>query len=286
MEIFKIGFLALWLLYLSGKRIVIPKLLVFIIPSFLMLLDAAVLNGRRAGMMNLVSYVLVGLWFVRRIVVPRGFVVVGLVLGLILVNAIGTYRSLIFNKEASLLERFSGAVKADYTSSSKKVIEKAGVEFNNYIIYRQVYSEVAVYDYGLIHWNGLVGNYVPAQIVGREFKQALMIQLVNVQSIAREKYGYKFGIGGTVTGYCDAFGSFGWLGFIKFFIIGYIMGVLYRQAMLGSFFGQLLYIYLLGTAMQAITHVTQTILVSGWFYFFALGYPALRLARVRVADAR
>ena len=278
-SISKIGFVVVWLLYLEGRKLVVPKLLLFVLPGLLMVLSTAFVQGRRAGMMNLVAYVFVGLWFTRRIMIPRWMVLVGLVLGLTLVNAIGTYRAIMHNREMSLAERLSEASKADYSSGSKKVIKSAGVEFNNYIIYRKVYAEQGKYDFGLIHWNGFVGNYVPAKIVGRATKQALMFPLLDVIGLAKEKYGHSFGVGSTVTGYCDAFGSFGWLGFIKFWVIGGMMGILYRHAMQGSFLGQLLYVYMLSTAMISITHATHPILVSSWVYFLALGYPVIRMAR-------
>ncbi len=277
----KIGFIVVWLLYLEGRKWTSFKLLLFVAPGLLMALNAALVQGRRAGMMNLAAYVLVGLWFTRRIIIPRGFFIVGLVCGLILVNAIGTYRAIMRNSEISLRDRLSEAAQADYTSSSKKVLEKSGGEFDNYIFYSKIYSETGLFDYGLIHWNGFVGNYVPAQIIGRGTKQALMMPLIDYRDLAREKYGHTFAVGSTVTGYCDAFGSFGWLGFIKFLWIGGIMGGLYRHAMVGSFLGQLLYVYLLNIAMHSITHATHTILVASWVYFFALGYPVIRWARVK-----
>ncbi len=277
----KIGFIVVWLLYLDGKKWVAPKLLPFVVPGLLMALNTALVQGRRAGMMNLAAYVLVGLWFTRRVIIPRGLLVVGLVFGLMLVNAIGTYRAIMRNTEVSLSQRLSEAAKIDYTSSSKKVMEKSGGEFDNYIFYRKVYADVGKFDYGLIHWNGLVSNYVPAQIIGRSTKQALMMPLIDYIGLAREKYGHTFAVGSTITGYCDAFGSFGWFGFIKFLLIGAMMGILYRQAIIGSFLGQLLYVYLLSTAMHAITHATHTILVASWVYFFALGFPVLWWGRVK-----
>ncbi len=275
----KVGFLVLWLMYISGRKLFAPKLLIFVMPGLYMAVYTAFVQGRRAGMMNLVSYVLVGLWFCKRIIVPRSIIIAGLVVGITLVNSIGIYRDIMRNKDVSLVERFSVASKADYTSNTKKIAGSAGPEFNNYIIFRQVYSDIGKYDFGAYHWNGTVGNFVPSQLVGRAFKQSLIFPVANIQAITKEKYRYSPGVGSTVTGYCDAFGSFGWFGFIKFIIIGSMMGVLYRHAMSGSFLGKLLYVNLLSTAMHGITHVTQTILVSSWIYFFALGFPIIWLAR-------
>ncbi len=59
------------------------------------------------------------------------------------------------------------------------------------------------------------------------------------------------------------------------------MGVLYRHAMTGYFMAQLLYVYLLGTSMSAISHATHSVLVSQWVYFFAFGYPVLYWAKLK-----
>ena len=232
-NIFKFGFISLWLIYLSLRKWGSPKLLVFIIPSLLLILNAALLLGRRKEMMSVVSYALVGLWFVRRIVLPRPLLICGLASGVILVNAIGIYRSIMTNREEGVGARLSRAANADYLQSAQRA-GKSGAELKNYLYFRQAYEEEGIYDYGMVHWNKLIFNYVPAQIVGRGFKNALMLPLKDVTGIVRKKYGYIPFTGSTYTGYCDAFGSFGWFGFLKFILIGYIMGVLYRHANQGG----------------------------------------------------
>ena len=285
-NIFVFGFITLWLVYLSeGKWVSLP-LLAFIVPSVLLLLNSVIIHGRRAEMMNMFAYVAASLWFVRRFRIPRWVLVCGIAGGLMLVNAIGTYRSIMENNDVPLSQRLRDASEADYTASSEKVLEESGEEFDNYIFFRQVYADHGKYDFGLVHWNGFVFNYVPAQLVGRTVKNAMMIPVdINVFDLAEKDYGHICGTGTTLTGFTDAFASFGWFGFIKFLVIGLMMGVLYRHAMNGFFLGQLLYVYTLATSMHAITHATHSILVSIWVYFFGLGYPALLYAKVRHAWA-
>ncbi|MBN2783916.1 MAG: hypothetical protein JXR25_03755 [Pontiellaceae bacterium] len=279
-SVFKFGFLALWLLYLEERKTANVRLLIFLVPSLLLLLEAAVINGRREAMMNIVAYLLICPWFVRRISIPRWMLVVGLLLGLVLINSIGLYRGIMKQKDLPLSERLKAALQADYTQESKETMKNSGKEFDNYIFYRQVYAEDGGYNYGLKHWNGLVFNYVPAQWVGRGTKDALMISIQdNTIETARQRYGHTLGVGTTLPGYTDAFGSFWWLGFIKFYIIGWMMGGLYRHAMNGSFFAQLLYVYALGDAMRGITHGTHAILCGIWVYFFALAFPVFYMGR-------
>ena len=282
-SVFKFGFLTLWLLYLSQPKMVAPKLLIFIIPCLAFLLGAAVLRGRRSEMMNLFSYLAVGFWLVRRISVPRWLVSLLMVIGLIFISGISTYRGIMKNKEISLTERLSEAVNVDYLSASRGALDQSGAEFKNFIYYRQIHADMGIYDFGIVHWNRFVSNYIPAQLVGRGLKNSLMLPPtdLSIKNLVEERYNHTFKLGTTSTGYKDAFGSFGWFGGIKFLLIGLIMGALYRHAMQGAFFGQLLYLYVLTTAMQATTHGTNAILVRIWVYFFMLCYPVLFWAQVR-----
>ncbi|RLA19216.1 MAG: hypothetical protein DRQ56_05890 [Gammaproteobacteria bacterium] len=280
-NIFKFGFIALWLLYLSQIRVLVPKMLIFIVPSLCLFIEAALLRGRRAGMMDLVSYLIVSLWFVRRIAVPRWFIIVGLSFGLVLINGIRTYRLILMDKDTPWSERLSEAARADYLEASKRNMDKSGSEFKNYIFYRKIHDDLGIYDWGTSHWNRFVHNYVPAQITGREFKESLMLKPtdIEIKEMIKIEYGHVVKRGTTTTGYKDAFASFGWFGFVKFLLIGWIMGVLYRSAMQGAFLGQLLYIYVLTKGMQSVSHGTNDILVRVWIYFFTLGFPILLWAR-------
>ncbi len=281
-SVFVFGFITLWLVYLSEGRVFAPHLLLFLVPCLMLLLKSALLHGRRAVMMDLASYFIVGFWLVRRVGIPRWVLVSGLVLGLLLVNSIGIYRSIMSEKDRPLSERIESLFNADFSSTDDRARTYTNLEFKNYIFYRFIHARKGLYDYGLMHWNQFVFNYVPAQIVGREVKNSLMLKpRADPMKLAEEEFGHAFYTGTTTTGYCDAFASFGWFGFIKFTLIGWIMGVLYRHAMQGAFLAQLLYLYSLGPAMHAITHHTHKFLVSGWVYFFMLGFPLLYLAHVR-----
>lgn len=280
------GFLVLWLLYLDQKRLFAPKLLVFIAPTFLSLLTAA-LGGRRGIMMSLASYIFISLWFVRRFSLPRWMLCSGVLLGLALVNSIQTYRIIMDQSDTALTERLKQASSIDFTQGTESALEEGGGDFNNYIFLRQVVAEDFQYDYGLRHWNGMIFNFVPAQWVGRELKNTLMYPFsYNAFTTVSERYGHNFGVGSVTTGYYDAFASFGWLGFLKFGLVGWLMGMLYRHAMKGDFLGMLLYVSFLSNAMHAISHGTQAVLVSEWGYFLLLGYPAIHLAKLRSGEGQ
>jgi hypothetical protein len=280
-SVFKFGFLVLWLRYLIRGRWLDLKTLVFIIPCLSFLLWAAFMRGRRSEMMNLVSYCAVSFWFCRNKAVPRGVIITGLLVGLVLVNSISIYRSIIMNKRLPLGERIRMVTHVNYISGARDNQKESNLEFNNYVFQRQAYAEDMCYDYGIYHWNRLVFNYVPAQIVGADLKESLMFPLQDMHELVEVKYGYYWNPGSTETGYADSFGSFGWLGAVKFFLIGWMMGVLYNYAISGSFLGKLLYVYSLTIAMVSVTHGTNEILVRIWIYFFILGFPVIYWAQNR-----
>lgn len=279
--IFKYGFLILWFLYLSNHKRMSPRFLIFLIPCFLLLIEAAVLRGRRAEMMNLTSYILITLWFVWRFAIPRWLLIIGLLGGMILINGIGTYRSIMKNQDLILSDRIDLALNADYLSASNNKVDNSGEEFKNYIYYRAAIEEDSTFDYGGYHWNQFVFNYVPAQIVGAAVKSSLMLPINNTNQLMQNKYGHSSHPGTTLTGYSDAFASFSWLGFLKFAFIGLISGVLFRYAMSGNLLGQLLYVSALSLAMHAVTHGTNEFLMRIWVYFFILVFPAMCWAKVR-----
>ncbi|HEY5652870.1 MAG TPA: hypothetical protein VIR63_00670 [Pontiella sp.] len=290
-NIYQIGLICLWLIYLSRRKWMDIRQLIFIVPCFTYLLIIALVHGRRSAMMNLFAYVAMGLWFVRRVVIPRTILIVGVVVGLLVINAIGVYRGIMKDENVLMGERVYELLHADYASVSLDNIREAGDEFKNYIYCIALYKDQHVpFDYGAFHWNELIFNYVPAQIVGRGVKNSLMLDVGisarEANQVLAEKFGFKKSLGTTISGYADAYGSFGWLGIFKFLLIGIIMGTLYRYAMAGSFLGQLLYTYVLGTAMHAISHGTNRILTSVWVYFFLFGYPVLFWARVKTSKIK
>ncbi len=288
-SLFQFGLITMWILYLDQRKLLNTRILVFLIPCLLLLADAAILRGRRAGMMNMCAYIVVGSWLVRRIAMPRWMLVLALVGGLIWVNSVSVYRSIMLDEDRTFSERLSIASQADYLSASKEAMEKSNIEFVNYINFRYICAKHALHDYGAWHWNNLVFNYVPAQLFGAQFKRSICFKEeinAKITHLARSELNHVASTGSTVTGFMDAYRSFGWLGFMKFGLIGWLMGILYRRAMQGFFLGQLLYVYFLSDAMHAITHSTGQLLFSSWVYFFALAFPVFYWAIDRCATHR
>lgn len=283
--VYKYGFLILWLLYLKRGKWLSPHYLIFLIPCFLMFLEAAILRGRRAAMMEITAYVVVSFWFLRRCVVPRCLLFVGFSCGLILINSIGLYRTIMKDNTLDLSKRIEIAISADYIGENKTQLESSGAEFENYVYQRAVVGDLLTFDYGSIHWNLLIFNYVPARLVGETVKDSLFLPVPDRREEVNTKYGYTWKYGSTATGYEDSFSSFGWLGFVKFIFIGLISGVLYRHAMAGHILGTILYVKFLNVAMHTITHDTHGFLLRDWVYFFMVVFPFIYWAKAKSKGA-
>ncbi|MDD2540719.1 MAG: hypothetical protein PHH28_06705 [Desulfuromonadaceae bacterium] len=280
-EVFTVGFLGMWIQYLRNGQWLDYRRLMFIIFCFVLLLMPVIFGGRRADAMNIISYCFIMLWLVRRIEVHRLIVAGVLVFGIIWVNTIGQYRSVMVGQkyEKTVVERIDEVLELDFIGLYKGTILQAGPEFENFLYGMYAMQSSLTFDAGFGHWNDFVFNYVPAQLVGRSFKDSCIIPIRAYYQIARDKLGW-YGISGaTHTGYLDSFYSFFWLGWIKFLLIGWLMGWLYRYAMCRSFLAQLLYCYMLTKAMHAISHTTNDVLIRMWVYFFLLGFPMLYWAK-------
>ena len=155
--------------------------------------------------------------------------------------------------------------------------EAPNFELTNAVMNIAAVDRTLSFDFGLSHWNGCVQRYVPAQLVGHEFKQYLIVDLGDQ---ARRVFGHRAYTGTTSTGLSDAFLSFWFFGAVKFLLIGLIMSRWYRAASRGQIVAQLVVILAITPALHAITHSTHSFFVM----FLQLGVfllPVLWFARRR-----
>jgi hypothetical protein len=151
------------------------------------------------------------------------------------------------------------------------VFRDGGDEMRNAIMRIDNTANTLQFDYGKFHWNRLVFNFVPAQLVGVEVKQSFMLP-VPVQS--RD---YNPVLGTTETGMADAFGSFWYLGAFKFFLLAYLVRRIWVTANTGEFAAQFTYLLSIIPSMHAISHQTDWVLMV-WVHMLMFAAPALAFA--------
>ncbi|WP_162917279.1 hypothetical protein [Dongia deserti] len=237
-------------------------------------LDRIIIGGRRHDLVEFAVIILVAVWFQRGWCLPRSAMLAGVVMGALFINSIGDYRSATMNAGGPSWERIGDI---DFVGNLSRITESGGAEVRNAAYNIAAVSRSMKLDFGLAHWNALVFSYVPAQLVGKEFKQSLFI---NLPQPALEEYFYRSPVGSTWTGLSDSFQSFWYFGALKFFAIAYIMQKLWLAASSGSQMAQIIYMLIPAYAMEAITHTTHYF-VDPWVHMAIFLLPALMWARNR-----
>lgn len=238
--------------------------------------DRFVMGGKRGEFVEFGLAILLALWFHRRWVLPRTLAVAAVLMSIVGLNSIGDYRNNTREQNGPSLE---GLAQIDVVANFQEVLKNGAPEMRNAIFLINAYSQAQEWDYGAFHWNVLVWNFVPAQLVGQTLKQSLVIPTFDDRN-------YTPDLGSTETGMADAFGSFFWFGCLKFFAIAYFLARVYRAASSGWVLAQIIYVLSIPSAMLAITHHTQWV-PSTLAQFALMLLPFLFIARVgRGAAAR
>ena len=183
-------------------------------------------------------------------------------LGMMAIPATATYRQFHLEKDwqnigqINLLENFRQYLN-----------EESVLELRNAAMLIEATRQSSAYEWGAGYWNHLIFRYVPAQILGQEFKEGLKLK-TRVELVERELgvLGYANPVGSTVTGLGDSFQQFGYCGCFFFAALGVFFQRLWRSAVPETaILPRLLYILVCPSAMRAVTHWTLDF-VPGFLY--------------------
>ena len=242
------------------------KISLFILAvDMIFILNQVLLQGRRAAMSYAVVILFLGLWFWMGKKINRIIVVCAFVLGTFLVNSIGQYRDITMNSSGMDLSVFSSI---EFMGNLKWIVENGGFEFRNAVYDVATVDATENYNYGLSLWNQIIFSFVPGQFIGYEAKESFMF---DIDLPVYATYYYTPHPGSTHTGMSDAYASFGVFGFVKFFLIAYIMSRLFHGAKRGDLMAQLYYMLLMTPALHAITHGTDWFFKEAIFVWIFLG---------------
>jgi hypothetical protein len=193
-------------------------------------------GGRRSATGEAIVVICMLFFFYRKWVVPMWMMIAGtFALALFCFN-INVIRQ---TADDSLVERMQAIQATDPLESitTEGMAEKRTfVEIYNAANYMEAKAKGGHYNCGLVYWNSLVFGFVPAQILGREFKNSLMIQLPDDTSMT----GFTKAVGTCETGIAEVFMAFGYFGFGLFFVLGVFMRWLWEGAQKGSVLHQFL----------------------------------------------
>jgi hypothetical protein len=130
------------------------------------------------------------------------------------------------------------------------------VEVFNAAKFMEAKAQGGNYTYGLHFWNQLVFGYVPAQIVGREFKESLKFPLTDDAQLT----GFEKSTGTCETGIGEAFMACGYFGCGLFFVLGAFMRWLWEEAIRNSVLHQFLLMLFMLPAVMSFSAQLWTIL--------------------------
>lgn len=222
--------------------------------------------ARRSELAGVATVVLISLWFVRRTVLPRGAMLLMLVLGALIVNSIGEIRSTSYGVDDSghfyLKEKnWSEMVHIDFLGNLPLFDYKKAVELESAAFMMRTVAETASFNFGAGIWNIFITRYVPGQFIGFERKQQLMFDEDIVEATLHDS-GYVTVNGATETGFSDAFRAFWYFGALLFYANARMLRHLYDRGMRGRLWAQTLYMCLMTFAMQTVTHNSANMLVA------------------------
>ena len=277
-ELLSVGLAIAWLLFLSCRSIWILAILLFDLGVDA---HAILIAGRRGPCVELGLILLYGAWFRCRWAPPRSAVAAVFIIGTLVINSIGDYRSVMLKPNSNTWSGagLSAILNIDFVGNLSRIIAgySGDNELSNAAMNIQYADETDSFDYGLSFWNEFVHWYIPGQLIGREAKDDLLTSTGVASPIDQ---GYFARVGTTSTGMSSAFLSFWYFGSLEFFLIGLIMGRWYRSAMNGSTTAQLVSMLAATNSLQAITHLTNFFFLTFiWIAAFLL--PGLLFAKLR-----
>ncbi len=230
-----------------------------------------VLGARREPAVMLGLIVVLAIYYAKRKVPSRLMIFGSLSFAMLAIPATGTYRGLVDYKneldafrQLHLIQNFK-----DYFG------RESVLELRNGAAVIDSTQRFSTYDFGAGYWNQIVFRFIPAQFVGMDRKNALMIgTTVEKMGTNQTASGYEIWTGSTITGMGDAFRHFGWFGCLFFAALALLFRSIWLTSLLpNALFAQLLYIMIGTSAMRALTHQTVDFLpgVIYQFTFLTMG---------------
>jgi len=257
-----------------------------IIASSYFFLERIILAGRREDTFEFIMFFLLWLWWKKGFIINRILFISLSFIGVVFINLVGVYRSLeVFseNKFSAFSEKLNLAFSINWFSLFKDYLTNPTTEILNATLIIDSSEKYPFFDFGLSIWNMFVHFYIPATFLGRDFKEGLKF---NFPDTAYLVYGHTPVVGTTFTGFADAFQSFWWFGFIKFFLIGYIMSRWYKSAInRNNIIAKTVLLQLYPVSLLAITHTTHHFFLSFVKIFIFLIIP-LYLCKKRKHNAK
>jgi hypothetical protein len=233
-------------------------------------LSIVLLYGRRTPAVLFSLYLVLNLFYIKNFRIPRIAVIGVLFFAMIFIPSTGTYRAY------AAAEGWQAAFeRIDFVDTFKKYIKSPDVpELRNAAHVIHYYLDEGEYEWGAAYWNEIIFRYIPAQFVGAETKEALMVGSRTVANVDYETY--TISTGSTMTGIADSFIQFGYLGCFFFFLMGRFFRNLWAASLMPkSDVLRIFYAPAISSALTAVTHQSVNFLPSIFFNLIFLWLATL-----------
>lgn len=261
-------------LYLKNRK---QLLLMFAILGGMFGFYIGIFQGRRTQTLYTLMVIGVPLFLGLNLKPARSLVIAGILAAFLIIPSIGQYRKIMssskdakefFNRLGKEMD-FQKNLEEFYMSAKSYELVNAGYMIDHAY-------KTSEYHFGSSYWNQLVFRFIPAQIVGKETKAALMIPEKN----ADNRFNPNYVLGSTTTGIGDAFHQFDFFGSAFFFLVGLLMRSIWATVRRGfNPFYQVLYSVVLIECLVSLTHGTIWFL-PGLISAFVFLYLAYRYSKV------
>ena len=247
-----------------------------VLPGLYYFFSRIVLFGRRQNMMEFFIIIILTMWYIFKKRVPRWVLVVSIIGGSMLMFSIGAYRKYVV---VSSGERQWGELEhIEWSDALLERPDSGSSETLTGIYVMATTDLLGKYDFGSYHWDQLVFNFIPAQLLGADFKRSLMIEPDDIGEEMYSNFSFSVPRGSTYCGVTDCYCSFWYFGVVKFFIIAYIMARIHHRSMKGDIRWQGIYMYMMTMALHAITHHTSWF-INPWVLVILVWWPAMLFCR-------
>lgn len=239
-----------WLLLLVNLVIMAPLALVYL---------------RRSELVNILVVVFGAYWFARGRLPRMIYIAPAFAVLMVFVFSAGEIR-----RNAGKIESGGGSA----TLVSTEVWQGVGVDSalaERVSVAPDIYNGIHAVDFisgpgtigmGSVLWNGIVHQWVPAQFLGADFKNSLMMGYAKLLPNLVGYKGYRFRIGTNPTGIGSAFQDFGYFGALYFMLVSLLLSLLYKAAVRGDIWSQAFYLAFVPMLMISITQDHSFLVVS------------------------
>ncbi len=230
-------------------------------------LEDAVFYGRREGAAHFLMTCGLTLYFERGFKPPRFVVGAFILAAMLFIPVTSQYRSLAHEGDWQEIWKLEMVGNFEsYVNQESPILELRNASF---VIEG---AKIDGYHHGESYWDEMVFRFVPAQLLGKSFKESIMFRPHENKFAGVEKLGYYFPGGTTPTGIGDSFQEFGWFGCIFFAVFGLFFKTLWKIAAdKDSIIVRIFYIQVVTTAMLTVTHGTVVSLPDIFYYSIFLG---------------